>query len=165
MFKMSYGQARWRPYCPISGHLNFFCEETPKKAKTGYFPHFGKLLKYCYCNIYPGYHHVKADVLTVRKMCNIRGWWASQTVLCPAKVERVGKNCFVPENRRCQKKITLIQFWKFGSETNSSCKQPHWAELLFVSDLKSQNWTSVIFFWHLLSTEKFIEICTDFEGL
>ena len=52
MFKMDYEQARWRQYCPIGGHFNLFCEVTPKKAKTGNFSHFGKLVKYCYCNIY-----------------------------------------------------------------------------------------------------------------
>ena len=52
MFKMSYGQARWRQYGPIGGHLNLFCEVTQKKSKTGNFSHFGKLVKYCYCNIY-----------------------------------------------------------------------------------------------------------------
>ena len=62
----------------------------------------------------------------------------------PSKSVQISINFSV--DRRRHKKITLIQFWRFGSATNSSCKQPHWAELLFVTDLKSQNWTSVIFF-------------------
>ena len=43
MFKMSYGLGRWRQYCPIGGHLKFFCGVTPKNAKTGNFLHIVNL--------------------------------------------------------------------------------------------------------------------------
>ena len=67
-------------------------------------------------------------------------------------------------DRRCPQKITLVQFWDFWSETNRSSAQWGCLQLLFVSERNFQNWMSVIF-GHLLSTEKFIEICTDFDGL
>ena len=55
--------SEWRP-------LEFFLRGTQKNAKNGFFWFSSNYLRFWYWNTYPGYHHVKANVLTVPKM-----WW------------------------------------------------------------------------------------------
>ena len=62
----------------------------------------------------------------------------------PSKSVQISINFSV--DRRCQKKITLVQFWDLRSETNRSSAQWGCLQLLFVSEPNFQNWMSVIFF-------------------
>ena len=55
-----------------------------KKSKNGLFFAFWQIIEILllvYCNIYPGYHHVKADVLTLTNMCNLLGFRVSEREL------------------------------------------------------------------------------------
>ena len=63
-------EARWRQYCPIDDH-NFFWKYS-EKMQTCIFGHSlsGKLWLIDVAT-HAGYHHVKADVLRILKMCNL----------------------------------------------------------------------------------------------
>ena len=82
----------------------------------------------------------------------------------PSKSVQISINFSV--ERRCQKKITLVQFWDFWSETNRSSAQWGCLQLLFVSERNFQNWMSVIFFWHLLfsGTKQFFPTLSTSAG-
>jgi len=66
----------------------------------------------------------------------------------PSKSVQISINFSV--ERRRHKKITLVQFWEFWSETNRISGQLGCLQLLFVSERNFQNWMSVIFLWRLL---------------
>ena len=53
---------------------NFQQRDTTKMQKNTLFRISAIQLIFCYCSIYPGYHNVKPDVLTIPKMCSLLGF-------------------------------------------------------------------------------------------
>ena len=54
----------------LAATWKFFWEGHKKMQKTVFFCFLPNCLRFWYRNTYPGYHHVKANVLTIPKM-----WW------------------------------------------------------------------------------------------
>ena len=113
---------------------------------------------------HPGWHHVKGHGQGFPKMCNLWGWSCLIHSYRPSKSVQISINFSV--ERRCQKKITLVQFWDLRSERNRSSAQWGCLQLLFVSERNFQNWMSVIFFWHLLfsGTKQFFPTLSTSAG-
>ena len=64
--------------------LEFILQSDTKKSKNWLFLAFWQtieILLLVYCNIYPGYHHVKADVLKLTNMRNLLGFRVSEREL------------------------------------------------------------------------------------
>ena len=145
---MRYWEARWRWYCPNGGHLNFFGADTKKCQKNSFFA-FGKFSwDFDILGYIQGTTMWKLPSSRFRKC--IKNWSGELHTgelhtgsYNPSKMEESEKTG--PSQKIRHRETTLHQFWKLGSETNSSCKQPHRPLILFVSASKHQNWRSVIF--------------------
>ena len=68
--KWAMGKASIFDSVRLAATWNFFWEGHKKMQKTGFFCFSSNYLRIWYRNPYPGYHHVKANVLTIPKM-----WW------------------------------------------------------------------------------------------